>query len=254
VSQLIEVELLTDGVAVLTLNDSEHRNAITPEMNDEFREAFDRLESDSGVGAVVITGRGSCFCAGADLKHLGSTPSQGGLRAIYDGFLRVARTPLPTLAAINGPAVGAGMNLALCCDVRIAGMSARFDTRFLQLGVHPGGGHTWMMRRLVGPQVTLAAVLFGEVFTATEAERHGLILKCVPDDELLTSAVAMAGRAAAAPPELARRIKQSVAGMANVDNHDQAVTNELEVQWWSMMQPEFQARVEALQQRISKSD
>jgi enoyl-CoA hydratase len=254
VSNLIDVEIgaQAEGVAVLTLTDSERRNAITPEMNVELLAAFDSLESDRGVGAVVITGRGSCFCAGADLKHLGSTPSKPGLRAIYDGFLRVARTPLPTVAAINGPAVGAGMNLALCCDVRLAGLSARFDTRFLALGVHPGGGHTWMMRRLVGPQVTLAAVLFGEVFTAAEAERHGLVLKCVPDEELLSSAVTMAQRAAEAPPELARRIKRSIAGMAQTATHEQAVDLELDVQWWSMAQPEFQAKVAALQQRISK--
>ena len=82
---------------------------------------------------------------------------------IYEGFLRIARSPLPTLAAVNGAAVGAGMNLALGCDVRMAAARARFDTRFLQIGLHPGGGHTWMQRRIVGPQAAMAAVVFGQV-------------------------------------------------------------------------------------------
>src|SRR5690606_30490026 len=110
----------------------------------------------------------------------------------YEGFLRVARCPLPTIAAVNGPAVGAGMNLALACDVRLAGQSARFDTRFLQLGVHPGGGHTWMMRNAVGPQAAAAMVLFGEVLDGAEAERCGLAWRCVADDELVDTAFTMA--------------------------------------------------------------
>src|SRR3954469_21215294 len=92
-----------------------------------------------------------------------------------------------------------GMNLALGCDVRLAARRARFDTRFLQLGLHPGGGHTWMMRRITGPQTTAAAVLFGEVLDGAEAERLGLVLRCVDDEALLATAHTMAARAAAAP-------------------------------------------------------
>ena len=200
--ELFRVEIGSHAlrVAVVTLTDGERRNAITPAMNEQFLATFDALESNPDVGAVVLTGEGSAFCAGANLAHLGDTPSEDGLRSIYEGFLRVAHTPLPTIAAVNGPAVGAGMNLALCCDVRLAGTSARFDTRFLQLGIHPGGGHTWMLRQATGLQTTMAAVLFGEVLNGTEAERHGLVFRCLPDDELLGAAVAMAARAASAPP------------------------------------------------------
>ena len=137
-------------VAVLTLDDERRRNALTLGLCEAVAGAMDDLESDDGVGAVVVTGAGPAFCAGADLSHLGES-RRDGLLAIYEGFLRVARSPLPTLAAVNGAAVGAGMNLALACDVRLAGRSARFDTRFLDLGIHPGGGHTWMFRRIVGP-------------------------------------------------------------------------------------------------------
>src|ERR671920_1584162 len=92
------------------------------------------------------------FCAGADLGNLAEATGDG-LGRIYEGFLRIARSPLPTLAAVNGAAVGAGMNLALVCDVRLAARRAPFDTRFIDLGLHPGGGHTWMLRNAVGPQV-----------------------------------------------------------------------------------------------------
>ena len=97
------------------------------------------------------------------------------------------------------------MNLALVCDVRLAAQRARFDTRFLQLGLHPGGGHTWMFRRIAGPQAVAAAVLFGEVLDGAEAERVGLVWRCLPDDELLPAAQAMAERAAAAPTSSSAR-------------------------------------------------
>jgi enoyl-CoA hydratase len=246
---LVLVEEHDGGVAVVTVNDPERRNAITPPMIDETIAAFDRLEADSSVGAVVITGAPPAFCAGADLSQLGASPSPSGLRGIYQAFLRVSRSPLPTIAAVNGAAVGAGMNLALCCDVRIAGRGARFDTRFLQLGLHPGGGHTWMMRRAIGAEGTAAMVLFGEVLDGSAAERAGLVWRCVDDDELLPTAVQMAGRAAAVAP-LARRIKQTIAEVANVATHDAAVDVELEAQVWSLAQPEFADRLAALRDRI----
>ena len=107
------------------------------------------------------------------------------------------------------------MNLALGCDVRIAARRAKFDTRFMQLGLHPGGGHTWMLRRIAGPQVTMAAVLFGEVLDGEEAARVGLALRCVDDDELLPAAQAMAARAASAPRELIITTKRTIAAMAD---------------------------------------
>ena len=117
---------------------------------------------------------------------------------------------------MNGAAVGAGMNMALGCDVRIAGASARFDTRFLQLGIHPGGGHTWMLRRIAGPQAAAALVLFGDVVDGTEAARIGLVHRCVPDDELLAAAHAFAAQAASAPRELLVTTKQTLSDMAGI--------------------------------------
>jgi len=241
---------VTDGVAVVTLDDPQRRNALNATMVDEIVEAFDALEADSAVGAVVVTGAAPAFCAGADLGHLGGS-RRAGLRGIYEGFLRVARSPLPTLAAVNGAAVGAGMNLALACDVRLAGAGARFDTRFLQLGIHPGGGHTWMLERAVGPSAAAAMVLFGQVVDGAEAERIGLAWRCVPDSALMETAVEMAGRAAAAPHELVRRTKATLGDVSSIADHEAAVDRELGVQLWSMDQPEFKARLAALQAKIT---
>jgi enoyl-CoA hydratase len=238
------------NVGVLTLDDPERRNALSLELCAQIAAAVEELEGDDRVGAIVVTGAGPAFCAGADLSQLGDS-RRDGLLAIYEGFLRVARSPLPTLAAVNGAAVGAGMNLALGCDLRVAARSARFDTRFLDLGIHPGGGHTWMFRRIAGQQAAMAAVLFGQVLDGPEAERVGLVWTCVPDDELLDRAVTVAQRAAAAPPELARRVKRTIQDMATIDEHDQAVERELVDQLWSMDQPAFAERLAALQQRIS---
>lgn len=245
----IEVER-HDRVAVLRLVAPERRNALDVDMCDEMVAAVDELESDEGVGALVVTGAAPAFCAGADLTQLGES-QRDGLRRIYSGFLKVAATPLPTVAAVNGPAVGAGMNLALACDVRLAGPSARFDTRFLDLGIHPGGGHTWMMRRIVGPQTAAAMVLFGQVLHGREAERAGLVWRCVDDDSLLEESIALAARAASGPPELVRRIKASIGAMGAVDTHAEAVDLELEPQVWSINQPAFSERLAALQRRIS---
>lgn len=250
---LIKSEI-TDGVATVTLSDPDRRNALTMPMVHEIIELFDQIDADPDVGAVVVTGEAPAFCAGADLSHLSSSSQGGaeaGLRDIYEGFLRIGRSPLPSIAAVNGAAVGAGMNLALVCDVRLASTRARFDTRFLQLGLHPGGGHTWMFRRIAGPQAVAATVLFGEVLDGAEAERVGLAWRCLDEDELLPAAQEMAARAAAGPRELVSRMRQTIADMADIDDHETAVDRELEPQVWSIEQPAFQERLAALQAKIS---
>jgi enoyl-CoA hydratase len=239
-------------VAVVTLDDPERRNALSRQLCGELAATMDELEADDGVGAIVVTGAAPAFCAGADLTQLGESRREG-LLAIYEGFLRVAGSPLPTIAAVNGAAVGAGMNLALAADVRLAGRAARFDTRFLDLGIHPGGGHTWMLRRIVGPQAAMSMVVFGQRLDGAEAERIGLVWRCVDDDELLDAAVAMAARAADGPPELTRRIKATVRDVADIEAHADAVERELGDQLWSMDQPAFAERLAQLQARISGS-
>jgi enoyl-CoA hydratase len=246
---LVTVDV-SDRVALLTLNNPDERNTLTAPMVAEIVAAMDGIEADAGIGALVVTGAPPAFCAGANLGNL-QTATEESLGGIYEGFLRIARSPLPTLAAVNGAAVGAGMNLALGCDVRVAARRARFDTRFLQIGIHPGGGHTWMLRRIVGPQVAAATVLFGEVLDGAAAERVGLAYRCVDDDALLGVAHELAARAASVPRELLVRTKQTLQEMAGVAGHADAVAHELGPQVWSTRQPFFAERLQQLQQRIS---
>jgi enoyl-CoA hydratase len=246
---LLDVSI-ADRVATLTLNNPADRNTLTEPMVAEIVAVMDEVEADDGVGAIVVTGAAPAFCAGANLGNLQSADGES-LKGIYEGFLRVARSPLPTIAAVNGAAVGAGMNMALGCDVRIAARRAKFDTRFLQIGLHPGGGHTWLYRRIAGPQVAMAAVLFGEVMDGAEAERVGLAYRCVDDDQLLAVAHEMAARAASAPRELSIVAKQTIRDMADVTTHEAAVTREIGPQVWSTTKPWFRERVAALQARIS---
>lgn len=242
---------IADGVATLTLNNPDERNTLTASMVAAITTAMDEFEADESVGALVVTGTPPAFCAGANLGNLAEATGDS-LATIYEGFLRIARSPLPTLAAINGAAVGAGMNLALGCDVRLVADTAKLDTRFLQLGLHPGGGHTWMFRRIAGPQATMAAVVFGDVLDGREAERVGLAYRSVPGDDLLDVAHEFAARAASAPRELALAAKRTIQDMAGIGDHASAIARELEPQLWSMQQPWFEERLAALQARISK--
>lgn len=248
-AELVNVTI-DEGVATLTLDNPSARNTLTAPMVEQIVAAMDAIEADEGVGAVVVTGAGKAFCAGADLGNLAEADGES-LGRIYEGFLRVARSPLPTVAAVNGAAVGAGMNMALGCDVRIAGHSARFDTRFLELGLHPGGGHTWMFRRIAGPQVAAAAVLFGDVLDGPEAERVGLVYRCVDDAVLAATAQHFAAKAAAAPRDLVIETKRTLAAMADVDDHPSAVARELTPQVWSTRQPWFAERLAALRARVT---
>lgn len=246
--RLIRTEM-RDGVALLTLNDPGRRNALSLGMADELTEVCSRLESAAEVGAVVVTGNPPAFSAGADLDDLERADADG-LRRIYRGFLAVADFPLPTIAAVNGPAVGAGLNMALACDVRLAGRSARFESRFIDLALHPGGGHTWMLRQLLGPQGAAATVLCGEALDGDTAARCGLAWRCVDDETLVDEALRLGARAARTPRELVRRLKTTLRGMAAVTEHREAVERELDPQLWSKQQPEFAERIRTIKQRI----
>jgi enoyl-CoA hydratase len=243
-----------DGVAVITLDAPARRNALTLPMATRLAELVAACEADETVGAVVITGAPPAFCAGADLTALGEAREQG-LRDIYQGFLAVASCSLPTIAAVGGAAVGAGLNLALACDVRIAGPKARFDARFLQLGIHPGGGMTWMLQRLVGPQTATAMTLLGQIPGADEAVRLGIALRAVDGDQaaLEDAAVTLAAPAAAAPRELVLSTKRSMRATAGPVGHAEAIEIELTAQLASMETPQFAELLAAMKARIRSS-
>jgi len=224
-----------DGYVVVTLNDPDRRNLLSPEMIDGLYGAVEAAEADPEVNAIVVTGNGRAFCAGADVSKLGDQ-DQAGLLHIYGAFMRLARSSVLTIAAVNGAAVGAGVNLALAADIRLAGASSRFDTRFLSIGLHPGGGHTWMLERAVGPQAAAAMDLFGDRIGGERAAEIGLAWRCVGDDELLDGAVELAARAAAVPRELSRKIKATLRETPRMTGYDDAVATELDRQRWSFEQ------------------
>jgi enoyl-CoA hydratase len=243
-----------DGVAVITLNEPDRRNALTLDSSALLGDLIAECERDESVGAVVMTGAPPAFCAGANLTALGEAREEG-LRAIYAGFLAVAGCTLPTIAAVGGAAVGAGLNLALACDVRLVGPRARFDARFLQLGIHPGGGMTWMLQRAVGPQAATAMTLLGRVVDATEAVRLGLAFHMVDTDHdgLVAASVEFAAPAAAAPRELVTATKQTLRTTAALDLHRDAVETELVAQLRSMDSPAFTELLAAMREKISRS-
>jgi enoyl-CoA hydratase len=261
---LSEVRHLNESegaVGVVTLNDPARRNALSAQLVSEFIAVFDELEASPEVCAIVVTGTAPTFCAGADLSSLAPEQSrpqtdaerEAGLRRIYAAFLRVSDCALPTIAAVNGPAVGAGMNLALACDVRLASHRSRFDTRFLNLGLHPGGGHTFLLDRAVGPQTTSAMVLFGEVLSGEEAERRGLAWRCVDEEDLVTESLALAQRTTAVPRALLTRTKETLRAVSALDRHADAVDLEIVAQTWSLGEPFFFERLAALRAQVSKS-
>jgi enoyl-CoA hydratase len=225
---------------VLTVADPAHRNALSFELSDLLARAVTACDNDESVHAMVITGAPPAFCAGADLGALtaaGQRDSENDLRRIYAGFLTVAHATLPTIAAVNGPAIGAGLNLALACDLRLAGPNALFDARFLRLGIHPGGGMTWLAHRAVGPQTAAAMALFGEPMNAQEAVRTGLAYQLVEahadprspaaHEAVVAAAVDLARRVAAAPRDLVIATKAALRATAAMPHHTDAVSYEL---------------------------
>ncbi len=240
---------ITDRVAVLTLSHPARRNALNIALSALLTEAVQAAVDDPAVGAIVVTGEDPAFCAGGDLAEL-ATASAAQLKTVYAGFLAVAECPLPTIAAVNGAAVGAGLNLALATDLRLAGPRASFDSRFLQLGLHPGGGYTWMAHRVLGPQGAAAMTLFGEAVDAAEAQRIGLVHRVV--DDVVGAAVTMAARAAA-NRDLAIVTKGTMRLVAGMAAQAAAVEVEVRAQAESVRSDEFRQRLAALQARISRA-
>jgi 2-(1,2-epoxy-1,2-dihydrophenyl)acetyl-CoA isomerase len=189
-------------VAVLTLNRPDAHNAYTGEMFHALEAAFDQAATDDAVRAVVVTGAGKSFSAGGDLKLMQAREGMfaGGpveLRRKYvDGVQRVprrlARFDKPVVAAVNGAAVGAGLDLACMCDVRIAAQGARFGSPFVRLGLVPGDGGAYFLARIVGFAKALELMLTGRLITAEEAERMGLVNEVVADELVVAAALSKA--------------------------------------------------------------
>jgi enoyl-CoA hydratase len=193
------------GVVQITLADAEHRNAMRIETARVLSQAVHESVAN-GARALILAADPPVFCAGGSLDDL--IEPRASLEETYAGFLALADCPVPTIAAVGGACIGAGVNLPLACDVVITTPEARFDPRWLDVGIHPGGGHLWLLRERIGRQGAAATVLLGETLDGTDAARLGLAWKCVPIDELLSTANALARRAAERDPELVQRTKR----------------------------------------------
>ena len=238
-----EVHLQVDGgVAVLTLDAPARYNALTVAMAGELVSALETVEGDPTVGALVVRGEGKAFCAGGDVATLtdaGVDPADpsryAGIGAIYESFPRLGKVGVPTIAAVQGAVVGAGMNLMLAADLRVVAEDARLICGFLKRGLHPGGGHFLLLERLAGREAAAAMALFGEEIDGAEAQRLGLAWQAVPAAEVTERAVELARRVAA-DPELARAVVATFRrelGPPHV-SWDVAVQVERPSQRWSM--------------------
>ena len=216
-----------DGVATLTLNRPDRLNSFTVAMHGELRAALDEVAADTAMRCLVLTGAGRGFCAGQDLADRAVAP---GSEALDLGFsienyykpmlLRLRHLRMPTVCAVNGVAAGAGANIPFACDLVIAARSASFIQSFSKLGLVPDCGGTWWLPRLVGPARAMGLALLGDKLPAAQAEQWGLIWRCVEDDQLMPSALALARQLASGPTRGYVRTREAMA--ANLERSFEA--------------------------------
>jgi enoyl-CoA hydratase/carnithine racemase len=211
------------GTATITLDRTARKNAFTLAMIEAWVECLNEAAADDGVRVVVITGAGSAFCSGIDLSVLQSIESTplAYKRLLMTKIHRVALAledlDKPTIAAVNGIAVGAGMDMALLCDMRVAGRSAGLSEGYIKVGLVPGDGGAWLLPRLVGPAKAMELLLTGDFVSAEEALRLGIVNQVVDDEALLDQAYGLAARIASAAPVQVAMIRRLVRQSANMD-------------------------------------
>jgi enoyl-CoA hydratase len=219
------------AVALVVFDDPERRNAMTEAMGRALTNVVARLSADSAVRAVVLTGAGAAFSAGGDLAMIEAKSRAGRtqpgaaareanrafMRDFYRLFLSVRDLPQPSIAALNGAAIGAGLAVALACDLRIAARDAKLGLNFAKLGIHPGMGSSWTLPRLVGPAHAADLLLSGRTIDGVEAERIGLVNRAVPREVVLDEALGRADEIASAAPLAVRGAKRALAQALDVD-------------------------------------
>lgn len=224
------------GVVLVTLDLPERRNAMSEPMTRSWGAVMRALRDDASVRAVVVTGAGRAFCAGGDLSWLRGEPGAGvaDLRArmstFYRTWLSVHDLPVPTVAAIAGPAIGAGLAVALACDIRIASEGARLAVPFTSLGLHPGMGTTYLLRRAAGDTLARDMLFTGRSVSGADAVASGLVSRAVPAEDVLATALDVAESIAAAAP-VATDLTKSALGPGGPASFDAALT------WESLAQP-----------------
>jgi enoyl-CoA hydratase len=207
---------VTDGVALVTLDRPAALNALSFDLLDDLADALDRLDADPACRAIVLTGAGGrAFAAGADIKELAKQTSvslhAGGRFAVWD---RLARVRTPMIAAVRGFALGGGCELAMVCDMIVAGDDATFGQPEIRIGVMPGAGGTQRLARAVGQARAMELILTGRSMRASEAEAAGLVTKVVPAEATLDAALELAGQVASMPPLAVRAAKAAIRAAA----------------------------------------
>lgn len=211
------------GVAVLTLDNPDQRNAMSTEMTDSWVRAVDAIAADRDVRAVVVTGSGSAFCSGGDTSWLASEPDatvddlRDRMVAFYRAWLTIRRLEVPTIAAINGPAIGAGLCIALACDIRYAARGARMGVPFVKLGLHPGMAGTYLLPEAVGAAAARDLMLTGRLVDADEALGLGLVSRVMDPDTFVQDALETAAKIAATAPIASRYTKLALADGGHAD-------------------------------------
>jgi len=232
----------------LVLNRPDKLNSFTPEMQDALLGAVRDVAADPACRALLITGAGRGFCAGQDLGALGGD-ARNALERFYNPLVRALRDlPLPVIAAVNGVAAGAGANLALACDIVLAGHSARFIQSFVKIGLIPDAGGTFTLPRLAGDARARGMAMLGEPVSAEAAAQWGLIWKAVEDERLLPEAEAMAANLAAQPTQAIARIKRALnASLSN--DLDAQLDLERDLQAEASATPDFREGVRAFAEK-----
>ena len=240
-------------VRLITLNAPERRNALDWPLLDELSAAVRAVADDPDARALIVTGAGKAFCAGANLANLfgdvdrPTDQMRDHLMQVYASFLAIRDLTIPTIAAVNGVAVGAGLNIALACDVVVAGPRAGFGPTFAEIGLHPGGGCSWMMTERIGRGRTTAALFSGAIIGADEAGRIGLADQ-VSDDAVAASRE-LAAVYATREPQLMADIKTSVRIAATED-----LATSLEFESWSQAASMRNERFRAFMRRFADDD
>ena len=207
-----------NGIATITMDRPDKRNAFTPEMSDSLYRAVEDSARDESIRVIVLTGTGRAFCAGADVKAMAQGFDNPEAQRRYDAarservslHLLMQRCDKPIIGAINGVAVGGGLDLACACDIRIAAESARFAEVFVRRGMMPASGGTYFLPRLVGIDRACLMAWTGDMIDAREAERIGLATMVVPDDELELATMELAEKLAKGPPLAIQRTKRAI--------------------------------------------
>ena len=242
------------GYRVITLNRPDRLNAFNDAMHEALRQALEEIEADADCRALMITGAGRGFCAGQDLndrlvKPGEKMPPSTSLEQHYNPLVRKLRAlPFPVVAAVNGVAAGAGCNIALACDIVIAGRSASFVQSFARIGLIPDSGGTWVLPRLVGDARARGLALLAEPLPAEKAEQWGLIWKCVDDASLLAEAQKMCEHFASAPTQGLALIKRALNASAG-NTLDAQLDLERDLQGAARQMPDYAEGVRAFMEK-----